>query len=320
MRVCLKRLRGTVNSWQAEFEDAFAGKRVLVTGASGFVGGHLCDALLALGADVYGMDSQGTGCPAGCQSYMTDLKDLAAVRDMLSHVHPHLVYHLAGLVTAQQEMDLVLPMLHNNLVGAVHLFLALAEMGCERVVTISSSEEPTDGAPTSPYAASKAAARFYAGLFQRAYGLPVVVAKLFMVFGPRQRSDKLIPYTVISLLRGESPKLTSGTRICDFVYVLDVVRGLLKAGLQPNLAGQTVELGTGTGTCIKDVAVMAADLVGGQLQPVFGAVPDRAGEQPQVADLAITRVLLGWVPRASLREGLAETVAWYRITLEDVVV
>lgn len=320
MRVYLKRLCGIVNSWQAEFGDAFAGKRMLVTGASGFVGGHLCDALLALGADVFGVDSQGAGCPAGCQSYMTDLKDLAAVRETLSHVHPHLVYHLAGLVTARQEMDLVLPMLHNNLVGAVHLFLALAEMGCERVVTISSSEEPTDDVPTSPYAASKAAARLYAGLFQRVYGLPVVVAKLFTVFGPRQRPDKLIPYTVLSLLRGQSPKLGSGTRICDFVYVLDVVRGLLKIGLQANLAGQTVELGTGTGTCIKDVAVMAADLVGGQFQPVFGAVADRAGERLQVADFAATRALLDWAPHSSLREGLAETIAWYRNTLEDAVV
>lgn len=320
MRVCLKRLRGTVNSWQAEFGDAFAGKRVLVTGASGFVGGHLCDALLALGADVFGVDSRGAGCPAGCQSYMTDLKDLAAVKGTLSHVHPHLVYHLAGLVTAQQEMDLVLPMLHNNLVGAVHLFLALAGTRCERVVTISSSEEPTDGAPTSPYAASKAATRLYAGLFQQVYDLPVVVAKLFMAFGPRQRPDKLIPYTVLSLLRGQSPKLGGGTRICDFVYILDVVRGLLKTGLQANLAGQTVELGTGTGTSIKDVALVAADLVGGQLQPIFGAAPDRVGERPQVADLATTRALLDWAPRLSLHEGLAETIAWYRNTLEDAVV
>lgn len=304
-----------MNSWQAEFGDAYAGQRVLVTGASGFVGGHLSDALLALGADVSALDSQGAGCPSGCESYAVDLKDLDAVRSALTQARPQVVFHLAGLVTARQEINLVLPMLFNNLVSTVHLFLALAEIGCQQVVTISSSEEPTDEAPTSPYAASKAGARLYAGLFRQTYGLPITVAKLFMAYGPRQRPEKLIPYLMLSCLRGQSPRLSSGARICDLVYVQDVVCGLLKIGLRPNLAGQTVELGTGRGVSIREAALLAAELTGSKAQPIFGAVADRMGERPQVADLASLHALLDWTPQVCLEDGLRDTIEWYRTTL-----
>ncbi|MCW5856729.1 MAG: GDP-mannose 4,6-dehydratase [Caldilineales bacterium] len=225
------------------------------------------------------------------------------------------MYHLASLVTARQEIDLVLPKLFNNLVGTVHLFLALAEIGCQQVVTTSSSEEPTDEVPTSPYAAAKAGARFYAGLFQQTYGLPITVAKLFMAYGPRQRPDKLISYLVLSCLRGQSPQLSSGARVCDLVYVRDVVRGLLKIGLRPNLAGQTIELGTGRGVSIREAALLAAELSGSKVQPIFGAVADRMGERPRVADLASLHALLDWTPQVCLEDGLRDTIEWYRATL-----
>ncbi|MBX7234899.1 MAG: GDP-mannose 4,6-dehydratase [Caldilineales bacterium] len=237
------------------------------------------------------------------------------MRGALAQARPQVVYHLASLVTARQEIDLVLPKLFNNLVGTVHLFLALAEIGCQQVVTTSSSEEPTDEVPTSPYAAAKAGARFYAGLFQQTYGLPITVAKLFMAYGPRQRPDKLISYLVLSCLRGQSPQLSSGARVCDLVYVRDVVRGLLKIGLRPNLAGQTIELGTGRGVSIREAALLAAELSGSKVQPIFGAVADRMGERPRVADLASLHALLDWTPQVCLEDGLRDTIEWYRATL-----
>lgn len=304
-----------MNSWHAEFGDAYLGQRVLVTGACGFVGGHLTDALLALGAEVSVLDSQETGGPSSRESYVVDLKDLDAVAGALTQARPEVVFHLAGLVTARQEMDLVRPMLFNNLLGTVHLMLVLAEVGCQHLLVLSSSEERSDEAPSSPYAASKAAARLYAGLFQQTYGLPVTVGRLFMAYGPRQRPDKLIPYIVLSLLQGKSPHLSSGGRICDFIHIQDVIRGLLALGLRSDLAGQTVDLGTGRGVSIREAALLTAELTGGKVQPLFGALSDRTGERPQLANESHTQAVLGWTPSVNLEEGLKNTIDWYRRTI-----
>lgn len=301
-------------SWQAEFGDAFTERKVLVTGATGFIGWHLCEALVALGAEVCGLSR--TACPEnlvhGCQGWAVDLADIEAVRAVISQMQPQFIYHLAGMVTARQGLNLVLPMLQSNLVGTVHLLLTAAEIGCERIVIAGSSEEPRDGAPTSPYAAAKAAATMYARMFHGVYDLPVVVVRPFMTYGPRQEPTKLIPYTILALLHEENPHLSSGRRVCDFVYVLDVVRGFLKAGVQLGLEGETVDLGTGEGTSVRDVVELLVELSGSTARPVFGAIPDRIGERPLVADRDAIRRLIDWEPRWSLRDGLMETVAWYR--------
>ena len=305
-------------SWKAEFEDALAERKILVTGATGFIGGHLCEALLALGAELHGLSLD--ACPEnlvrGCKAWAVDLTDIEAVREVVLEIQPQFVYHLAGMVTARQDLSLVLPMLRNNLVGTVHLLLAVAEIGCERMVVVGSSEEPManslDTIPTSPYAAAKAAASMYARMFHRLYDLPVVVVRPFLAYGPRQEPTKLIPYTVLTLLRGEPPHLSSGKRVCDFVYVLDVVRGLLKAAIHPGLVGETVDLGTGEGVRVRDVVELLVELEGSIVRPVFGAVPDRIGEYPQVANRAKTGRLLDWEPLWSLQDGLVETMGWYR--------
>lgn len=311
----MRQLSGTVYSWQAEFGDAFAGKKVLVTGATGFIGWHLCEALVALGAEVHGLSrsARAESLVPGCEAWAVDLTDIAAIRAAVSKIQPQFVYHLAGIVTGRQDLSLVLPMLQNNLVGTVYLLLTTAEIGCKRIVVVGSSEEPTDGVPTSPYAAAKVAASMYARMFYKIYQLPVVVARPFLTYGPRQEPTKLVPYTILALLHGENPRLSSGTRVCDFIYVLDVVRGLLKASIQPGLEGQTLDLGTGIRTSVREMVELLVELCGGTGQPVFGALPDRLDERPRIADIDSTRRLLAWEPIWSLRDGLVETIEWYRV-------
>ncbi len=308
-----------MNFWQTEYGQAFAGRKILVTGATGFIGSHLCDALVALGAEVHAM-SRGSSRQTlvlNGHFWSVDLADFEAVQTTTLKIQPEFVYHLAALVTARQDLDLVLPMLHSNLVGTVNLLLAVAKNDCcERMVVVGSSEELKSGAPTSPYAAAKAGATTYAKMFYHVYGLPVVVARPFVTYGPRQEVTKLIPYTILALSKGERPRLSSGRRVGDFVYVLDVVRGLLNAGLRPNLEGELIELGTGEGTRVRDVVELLVELSANKCQPLFGALPDRTGERPQVADLNVTQRLLDWKPKWTLRNGLAETVAWYRDKME----
>jgi len=201
------------------------------------------------------------------------------------------------------------------------LLLAATKTKCDRLILVGSSEEPAAGAidptPTSLYAAAKAATSLYAQMFHRVYGVSIVGVKPFVIYGSHQDVTKFIPYTILSLLREEAPRLSSGKRFVDLVYIVDIVRGLLQVGIQPGLEGKVMDLGTGQGSCLRDVVELLVELSNSQVVPLFGAVADRLGEQPQIADRDITRQLLDWEPLWSLRQGLTETIGWYRSQQED---
>ncbi|MBD2310981.1 NAD-dependent epimerase/dehydratase family protein [Desertifilum sp. FACHB-1129] len=306
-------------SWETEFGNAFRGKRVLITGASGFIGGHLADALVALEAQTYGLSRQGKVSHPSIIPLSVDLSDWESVKVTLAKVQPQIIFHLASYVTASQNSSLVLPMLQNNLVATVNVLLGALETGCDRLVTVGSSEElatATSAVPSSPYAVSKASASLYAQTFHLIYDLPSVIVRPFLSYGPRQGVAKLIPYTILALLKGENPQISSGSRVCDFIFILDVVRGMLKAGVQPAIEGKALDLGTGQGTSVKTLVELLSKQTGSSANPTFTTIAERKGEQPQIADLETTRKLLNWEPLWSLTEGLTTTINWYKTCLE----
>ena len=175
--------------------------------------------------------SRGTTTSPGI---VLDLADGAAVGELIDKVRPDVVFHLASHVAGAREVELVAPTFDANLASTVHLLTAVTRHGCRRFIQVGSLEEPEPGeavaVPSSPYAAAKMAASAYARMFHGLYGTPVVLARLFMVYGPAQKDlRKLIPYLVLSLLRGREPKLSSGSREVDWIYVDDVVDGLILA-------------------------------------------------------------------------------------------
>jgi UDP-glucose 4-epimerase len=289
------------------------GSSVLVTGGTGFVGRRLCDVLNRLGARVHVVTRSGTA-PTGCIPVRADLRDGGAVLAALNEVSPAYVFHLAATVDGRRTSELVKPTLESNLIGTVNVLAAVHAVGSAKVVMTGSSEEVSDPSepPTSPYAASKAAARAYARMYHALYGLPVVIARPFMCYGPGQASSKVIPYTILSFLRGAAPVLTSGKRVCDFVYVDDVVRGLVMCALTAGLEGQTIDLGTGQPNTIHDVVDKLGSMLGARARIAFGGRPDRVLETEQVAFSSGGMRLAGWSPQWSLDEGLHETVEWYR--------
>jgi nucleoside-diphosphate-sugar epimerase len=133
-----------------------------------------------------------------------------------------------------------------------------------------------------------------------------------MTYGPGQAPHKLIPYVILSLLRGEAPKLTSGRREVDWVYVEDVIEGLLRAAVCMNAEGTTIDLGSGTLVPIRDVVRLVVQIAGSQIKPQFGAIPDRKGEKVRVANLVAARRILGWEPKTALEAGLRRTVESFR--------
>jgi UDP-glucose 4-epimerase len=301
--------------------DALAGRRVLVTGASGFIGARLCERAVELGGVVHGVSRRPLPATShGVHWEQLDLIDEAAVRALLRRVQPDVVLHLASEVSGDRSADAVLPMLHANLVAAVNVMLACREAGCGRIVLAGSMEEPdfgdADAVAQSPYAAAKWAALSYARMFRALYELSVVHLRIFMVYGPGQRDlRKLVPYVTTSLLRGDAPELMSGDREVDWIYVDDVVEAFLAATVAPGVDGASVDVGSGELVPVRAVVARLRRLVGGTIEPSFGAVPDRRLERVRVADPAPAATAIGWRPRTSLEDGLARTVDFYRAQL-----
>jgi nucleoside-diphosphate-sugar epimerase len=294
-------------------------ERALVTGASGFIGRHLRRALRDLGVEVHCTTRRRptTAVEATERWWEVDLGNRDAVAATLESSRPDVVFHLAGEVTGARGREALWPTFRGNLLATVTLLDALGDGGDTGVVIASSMEEPAlgDGAsPGSPYAASKVAATAYTRMFAQLYDTPAILTRIFLVYGPDESNEShLIPSTILSLLDGAAPAIGSGRRRIDWIYVDDVVAGLIAAaGATAEHRGQSLDLGSGTRTSIRSTVELLSSLVDRTIEPRFGALPDRPFDHERIADVATTTAALGWKPAVDLEEGLTRTVDWYR--------
>jgi UDP-glucose 4-epimerase len=292
-----------------------------VTGASGFIGARLCRRAVEKGAIVHAVSRRpDPGESKQLHWQQADLSDYASAQALLRRVQPDAVLHLASEVAGARDRRLVLPMLQANLIAAVNVMQASADTRCRRVVLAGSMEEPDFGdlqaIPQSPYAMAKWAAGGYARMFHGLYELPVVHLRIFMVYGPGQRDlRKLVPYVTLSLLRGRAPELTSGMRGVDWIYVDDVVDAFLAAAVARGVDGTSLDIGSGDLVTVRALVARLCALVGANVEPIFGARPDRKLESTRVANRASTASAMGWRPRVPLDEGLERAVDFYRTQL-----
>jgi nucleoside-diphosphate-sugar epimerase len=290
--------------------------RYLVTGGRGFIGRHVLRRLVANGADVHATSRTQPHEQAGVQWWCVDLADARAARAVVQEVRPDVVIHLASRAEGARSLSLVVPMLNDNVVSAVNVMAAAADVpGC-RVVLAGSLEEHADLEPgsgaRSPYSASKIAATTYATLFRDLAHLPVVVLRLAMVYGPDDpHTTRVVPHVVDSFLHGVAPALSSGARRIDWVYVDDVVEAMLAAAAEPAALGRVLDIGTGDPASIRDAVSLIADVTGTRVVPRFGQLPDRPGDRDLVADPGPALRYLGWAARTGLRAGIERTVEWH---------
>lgn len=305
--------------------------RVLVTGATGFIGSHLVGCLLSEGAEVYALLRPASDA-LRLRSFLPqlevlhgDLRDSNSVRKAISRCRPDLVFHL-GATGVNPKLGTAEAVVHTNVLGTLYLLEAVRHHGVRRFVYAGSCFEYGDGsglreagmlAPTGVYAASKAAGWLLAETYFRSYGIPVVSVRPFTAFGPSERSDRLVPNTIIHALKRQDFPTTLGEQERDFVYVEDMVRGFLAAATSTNAVGRTFNLCSGSGTSVREMIEMILSLMGNPITAQFGAVPYRDGEiWRNSGDTTQAQTTLGWEAKTSLECGLQKTIAWFEDNLE----
>ena len=295
----------------------FHGKSILITGGTGFIGSFLIQKLKKADCKIYAISRKPHSDSSGNVTWLqADVSDLGALREIFETSKIDVVFHLASHVTGSRDVKQVDPTLRCNLLSTVNLLTLVTEYKCDRLVSIGSMEEPdseSNDVPSSPYSVAKWASTGYSRMFFHLYNTPVVTARLYMVYGPDQKDgDKLIPYVTTSLLNNISPKLSTGRREIDWIYVDDVVDGIIQVAITPGILGQVIDIGSGRTHTIRNVVDKLVGIIQPDVEPNFNALADRPLEKTRIANIERSRKLINWRPRVSLDEGLSKTVSWYK--------
>ncbi|HZS04861.1 MAG TPA: SDR family oxidoreductase [Blastocatellia bacterium] len=304
----------------------------LVTGGAGFIGSHLCAALVRRGERVRVLDNLSTGRRANLahlegqvEFIEASVTDEAATRRAVEGVG--VVFHEAAIPSVPRSVNEPRLNHESNANGTFNVLMAARDAGVRRVVYAASSSAYGDTetlpkaenmlpSPLSPYAAAKLMGEYYCQVFTRVYGLETVSLRYFNVFGPRQ--DPSSPYSgviskfVTALLKGEAPTIFGdGEQSRDFTYIDNVVDANLRAAEVPDVGGQVINVAIGERITLNQLLAELQEIIGTNLRPNFAET--RAGDvRHSLADITTARKLLGYEPLVGLAEGLQQTVAWYR--------
>ena len=310
--------------------------RVLLTGAGGFIGSHLAERLVRAGARVRAFVRYNSRNDRGLLEYVDedvqtalevvlgDLTDATMVRRAVADCQ--IVFHLGALIAIPYSYQAPRHFIDTNVIGTLNVLQSCLEEGVLKVVHTSTSEtygsarytpmdehHPLQG--QSPYAASKIAADKLAESFYCSFNLPVATMRPFNTFGPRQSARAVIPTIMSQALAGDTIRLGALAPVRDFTFVEDTVTAFMKVAETPDTIGQVVNIGTGQGVTIGDVANMVLSLCSGPKQVLADQErlrPAKSEVLELVCNNAKAKALLGWEPQHTLLQGLQETFAYIK--------
>lgn len=304
--------------------------KVLVTGATGFVGACLVRHLVKTGSDVHIFSRKESNkwrivdILNQLTDHEVDLRKSSSVEHAVMAIRPKIIYHLAtyGGFADQRDADAIF---ESNFMGTVNLLRSCEKTGFDCFVNTGSSSEygikskPMEESdvlePLGDYGVSKAASTLYCKSEAIGKRLPIVTLRLFSPFGPWDDPKRLIPYVIKSFLRGDRPELSTPQSVRDFVFIDDIIAAYSAVVKKP-FSGEAFNIGSGNQTAIGDVASALQDIVGIGLTPLWKTrEPQRPEPSMWVANIRKAETKLGWQPSITLRDGLERTVAWMRNNL-----
>lgn len=313
--------------------------RILVTGSGGFIGSHLTERLVQAGYDVRAFIHYNSLGRWGwleespykdqIEVYMGDIRDYDSVRDAVKGVN--IICHLAALIGIPYSYKSPLAYIKTNIEGTYNVLQAALEEGCSRVVHTSTSEVygtaqyvPIDEEhplhAQSPYAATKISADQLALSFYRSFNLPVVVARPFNTYGPRQSARAIIPTVITQLLSGVPEiKLGNLSPTRDFNYVQDTVSGFLAVAFSEHVEGEVINIGSGVEISIGDLVQLISNIISTDVHVVQEEQRIRPGKsevERLLCNNKKVKKLTDWETKYSLEGGLKETVEWIKNNLK----
>lgn len=310
-------------------------KKVLVTGAGGFIGSHLIEHLVSLGADVRAFVHYNSRNDWGNIELISkkakekievvsgDIQDPFSVEKAVNDTN--MVFHLAALIGIPYSYAAPESYVNVNIKGTLNVMHACLSNDVEKIISTSTSEtygtaqyvpidekHPLQG--QSPYSASKIGADKIAESFYLSFGLPVAIIRPFNTFGPRQSARAIIPTIISQALDKKTIEIGSPEPVRDFNYVADTINGFIKMAESEKSVGEVINIGSGQGISIKDLIDKIVKLMGKEDIEIISEPerirPDNSEVMRLVCDNSKARKLISWAPSCTLEKGLDETIKW----------
>lgn len=304
-------------------------KKILITGATGFVGSNLLRRCLVENAEVHILSEKTANrwrledVLGHVKEHCADLEDNARLGKIVSSIRPEIIFHLAayGVLSWQKDIDRIMKI---NFLGTVNLLNACKKTGFALFVNTGSVfeygiknsplRENDILAPVSDYGVSKAASTLFCQAAGKRENKPIVTLRLFTPYGYYEEPPRLVPSMILSCLKKENPKVLSPDSVRDFIFIEDVVEAYIR--VTDNIhksAGEVINIGSGKQYTIRKVVDLIIKSTGNSVKPEWGAVLGNNIESKMCkADISKARKLLNWELEYSLEEGLRKTIGWFR--------
>jgi NAD dependent epimerase/dehydratase len=314
----------------------WAQKKVLVTGAEGFIGSHLTERLVALGAEVKALvmynsfntwgwiDTFRPGEKNKMHIICADIREADLLKSTLKDID--IVFHLAALIAIPYSYVSPSSYIKTNIEGTLNLLQAARDHGVEKFLHTSTSEvygtalytpidekHPLQG--QSPYSASKIGADMIAESFHRSFDLPVTTVRPFNTYGPRQSLRAIIPTMILQMLNSNKIRLGSLQPIRDFTYVTDTVEGFIKAAETDEIDGEVINIGSANGISIGKLAEKLMKMMNKKItieSEEKRVRPSKSEVNQLICNNNKAKELIDWQPKMSLDEGLEKTINWFK--------
>jgi len=317
------------------------GRKILVTGAAGFIGSHLVEELVKMGSIVRGfvqynpnhnldnLEKIPEEILRKVEIFMGDLKNIESVKGAMKDIE--VVFHLGAQISIPYSYVDPRDFIETNIIGTLNVLNASREFNVKKIIITSTSEvygtalyTPIDEKhplqPQSPYAATKVGADKIAESFYKTYNLPIAIIRPFNTYGPRQSMRAVIPTIIAQALTNDRIKIGSLNPKRDFNYVKDVVEGFIKVAESPNTIGETINIGSGKTISVGEIVEIVRNILGKN----FEVEVEDERTRPENSEVMIllcnnskAREKILWEPKTSIEEGLREVVKYIRENLRE---